>query len=138
MFAFVHFIRCRPFFCAAEHFTVDIGLATELSRAPCTSMQPALKPLSPQQQRAVRFIARYTEQNSRPHTMLELSAAICKSGKSNPHYLVRPLRDKGYVDQHDGPTPRGLTLTAVAKSWAHADRIAMSTALPPDPGAVLS
>ena len=91
---------------------------------------PVRTKLSSRQEEAVRFIARYTEINRRPPTMSELAAAVCGSGRTNPHYLVQPLRDKGYVALPDVKMSRTLSLTPKGAAWARRNRIEVTAPLP--------
>lgn len=96
-------------------------------------MQAAQNSLSPQQQKAVRFIARYLGENQRPPTMRELAAAVCGGAKTNPHYIVRPLRAKGYVALPEIRTSRLLTLTPRGQAWASGNKEDVTAPLPLTP-----
>ena len=101
-------------------------------RAACTFMQAARPvdqslPTSPhselpsQQRKVLRAIDAYQKQNRTWPTMEQLATLIGISPRSNPGYLVQPLRKKGYLVRPAVRAHRVLELTPQAEAWLAED-----------------
>lgn len=72
------------------------------------------------QARALRIIALYQAENGRSPSREELAIKLALGGKTNPSFLVRPLREKGYLEAARR-THRAYALTQKGREWIQAD-----------------